>query len=284
MTSIASTPHFTPPLAPPQSSSTVDNRPPTVEHFGNTKITTHPDKRVNYGPDQYTHAIQVDIETGNTNDNIILKQLVNNRIIAEINGVDITLGIDNSDHDGVINIKTAGGNDNVTVAPGIKLLINISTGAGDDTVKTGGGKSTVDLGDGNDHGELGPGGGTLRGGRGDDILKSGNGLNKLEGNEGFNSFHVGSEKTDKEPTWISAKGDADGIVVHSGPAHIINSSKRAFIYVQADVDTTIRTLPQAGATNITIDGKAEDGKVKFTGRRDSDKDNIIYKSDDNRAW
>ena len=99
-----------------------------------------------------------------------------------------------------IRLDGRGGNDVVSVAPGITLSTNLLGGPGNDRITGGSGTDTIDGGKGRDD---------LSGGAGDDVVSGGQGKDSLHGGDGSDRLDGGNGRDD-------LAGDAGDDVITGG--------------------------------------------------------------------
>ncbi|WP_219270078.1 calcium-binding protein [Pseudomonas sp. Xaverov 259] len=254
---------------------------PRRDQYGSVLVVTTPDPGVpiNVIGRAYHPASDIKIYTGHVDDKIDIK-VMNDRVVAIINGQAVNLDINASNSDGnqgKLFIDSGGGDDNVTIGPDVKVNVTIHTGPGKDTVSTGGGYAQVHLGDGNDTGKLGSGGGELHGENGDDILTGGTGSNFINGGAGKNTI-MGGKPSDSSRTAISAVGTSDTIIGRSDDTYIQTKAQFTVIKLYRQFDTEVDIHETAGNTE-TNEYKSRqheaDGDIRFSGRFDPTKDRRI---------
>lgn len=250
---------------------------PRRDEYWSVLVITTPDPKapVNAEGRDYHPASDIKIYTGHADDTIDIK-VINNRIVAVINGISVKLDMDASSL-GKLHIETGGGNDKVTIAPDVKVAVNVDTGPGQDTVNTGGGYSEVHLGEGNDKGSLGPGGGVLYGEDGDDTIEGGPGNNFLLGGAGTNTIKGGTP-SDSSHTWMIAEGTRDTLEVRADHTSIDTKSQFTSIRLHREFDVQLKIFESAGNTE-TIEHQDSRGRpavwVNYTRRNDPTKDRRI---------
>lgn len=254
---------------------------PRRDQYGTVLVVTTPDPGApqNVNGRTYHPASEVRIYTGHADDKIDIK-VINDRVVAIINGQAVKLDIDASNpegNQGKLFIDSGGGDDRVKIAPDVKTSVTIHTGPGKDTVSTGGGYAQVYLGDGDDTGELAYGGGELYGENGDDTLAGGTGSNFINGGAGKNTIRGGTP-SDSSRTAISAEGISDTIIGRSDNTYIQTKAQFTSIKLYRQFDTEVDIHESAGNTE-TNEYKSRqhvtDGDIRFSGRFDPAKDRRI---------
>lgn len=264
---------YPPPTATAPSINVNGTLTPRRDEYWSVLVVTTPDPGapVNAEGRDYHPASDIKIYTGHADDRIDIK-VINNRVVADINGISVKLDMDASSL-GKLHIETGGGNDKVTIAPDVKVAVNVDTGPGQDTVNTGGGFTEVRLGDGNDRARLGPGGGVLYGEDGDDLLEGGTGNNFLLGGAGTNTIKGGTP-SDSSHTAIAADGTRDNIEVRSNETSIQIKAQFTSIRLHREFDVLLDIYESAGNTEL-IEDKDSTGYVNYTRRNDPTKDRRI---------
>lgn len=163
------------------------------------------------------------LETGDASDNIHVSQRPDGQLSVNVNGRVYTFAPSDGAPDSSsqnqpkpffnLQIKSGGGNDNITIDPNVTTEVKIDAGDGDDTVQAGGGTTEVYGGRGNDHIRLGSGAGYAEGNEGDDTMIAGTGPSVMYGNKGKDRMYAGSGPSDKT---THLDGGEDDDQLHGG--------------------------------------------------------------------
>lgn len=180
------------------------------------------------------------IETGDQSDRIHISQRPDGQLYARINGREYAF----SSFDGrsnaptFLHIKSAAGDDRITLDPNVTVRVKIEAGDGDDTVQAGGGHTSIYGGRGNDHIRLGSGTGYAEGNEGDDTIAGGTGHAVLYGNNGNDRLYAGSGPASKHSHLDGGAGDDH---LYAGNGHtVLNGGQGNDLLVGYD-QTTVYT-------------------------------------------
>lgn len=184
------------------------------------------------------------LKTGDSSDHIHISQRPDGQLSVKVNDRTYTFeGNPPSDKSARppffnLNIKTGGGNDNITLDPNVTATVKIEAGDGDDTVQAGGGEAEIFGGRGNDHIRLGSGFGYAEGNEGDDTIQGGTGDVVMYGNGGKDRLYAGAGATTKSSYLDGGDGDDE---LYAGNGHTVINGGLGDDRLVAHDDSTIYT-------------------------------------------
>ena len=209
------------------------------------------------------------LETGDAGDKIHISQRPDGQLSVKVNDRTYTFNGNPPSDKGArppffeLNIKTGGGNDNITLDPNVTATVKIESGDGDDTIKAGGGDTDIFAGRGDDHVSLGSGTSYVEGGEGDDTLIGGTGDAVMYGNNGKDKLYAGAGATTKTSYLDGGDGDDE---LYAGNGHTVINGGLGDDHLVAHDNTTIYTgkgfdTVWANRTKARIYAQSEDRLV-----------------------
>lgn len=164
-------------------------------------------------------SVTLMVETGNAADSIHVGKHPDGQLGITINGRTFTFDDkDKNGHPLELNIKTMGGNDQVTVSPEVTNPVTLDGGTGNDTLVAGGGRTKLIGGAGNDVLQLGSNFGYAEGNDGDDVIIGGSGDAVMYGNNGNDRLYAGAGTKDKQSYLDGGSGNDQ---LYAGNGHTV---------------------------------------------------------------
>lgn len=246
-TSVTPTPP--PPQPAPVSENKFRSRTHILVHDGNLKATEKIDEYLLDPKKTKPMGSTLTLETGAASDRIHISQRPDGMLNVKVNDKEYSFNGDkpasapSSSKDQPsppfsLNIKTAGGNDTITLDPNVSVTVRIEAGDGDDTIQAGGGVTDVYGGRGNDHIRLGRGISYAEGNEGDDTIIGGTGDSVMYGNQGKDRLYAAAGAASKNSHLDGGDGDDQ---LYAGNGHTVINGGRGNDRIIAHDDTAIYT-------------------------------------------
>ncbi|WP_338483957.1 M91 family zinc metallopeptidase [Pseudomonas trivialis] len=225
MTTVTS--HHNHAMAPEQPSANTPSGPPPVQTHrrvlvddGNLRAGQALTLGLKNPERPETLANALFLETGERADRIHISQRPDGQLYVQVNGRDYVLDTPDgrSNIPTLLHIKSAAGDDRITIAPNVNVRVEIDAGDGNDVVQAGGGKTCVYGGRGDDDITLGSDTGYAEGNEGNDILKGGRGHAVMYGNTGNDRLYAGSGPANKQS---HLDGGAGNDQLYAGNGHTV---------------------------------------------------------------
>ncbi|ONH56480.1 hemolysin [Pseudomonas cedrina subsp. cedrina] len=238
-----------PPQPAPASDSNFRSRTLVLVDDGNLKATVKIDEFL-LDPKKTEHlGSNLTLETGDAADRIHISQRPDGKLSVKVNDKEYSFDGDKSasapssskdkpSPPFSLNIKTAGGNDTITLDPNVSVTVKIEAGDGDDTIQAGGGVTDIYGGRGNDHIRLGRGISYAEGNEGDDTMIGGTGDSVMYGNQGKDRLYAGAGAASKTSHLDGGDGDDQ---LYAGNGHTVINGGRGNDRIIAHDDTVIYT-------------------------------------------
>lgn len=237
---------------------------------GNLKATQRVDESLDPKKPKHLGSI-LTLETGDAADRIHISQRPDGKLSVKVNdreysfaGAQPASHLSSSNGPSLplfyLNIKTAGGNDTLTLDPNVSVTVKIEAGDGDDSIQAGEGFTEIYGGRGNDHIRLGSGISYAEGNEGDDTMIGGSGDSVMYGNRGKDRLYAGAGAASKA-SYLDG-GDGDDLL-YAGNGHTVINGGRGNDRIIAHDATAIYTgkgsdTVWANGTKARIYAKAGD--------------------------